>query len=613
MKKSPTAAQAKHGASREPELSLERSRPWFGGALREQLAILLFFVAATLVLAWPIPFTLGEASGARGDYFNNLWNAWWLRESLAEGRSPYWTDFLYYPDGISLRRHTLSPTNAVPAAILARFVDADAAFNLLLLAHFALAGWALALLAREVTGSRAGALLGGLVFTFSPFHVFYLCQINVFALGFVPLALFFLLRVYRAGGRVNTALFVASLALLTGSHEYYVVYVYLLIGLLLLVGKPWMPEVPFREAAKRTLVAALLGAVAAALVDLPLLVATLGAESGAEAETAAFLAEKRRFNDLLGFRWIGGPEEAIVGWPTMLGYSTLFVCVLGFRGLRRQAFWLLAGALFLVLSFGAELEVAGSPTGITLPFGWLESLPLFSLLRKADRGFVMVELAVALCFAAAWPAIGELWRRRRARAFAWAACALVPLLELFPAPFLRFEHEPPAWMQTLAADASVTAVLDLPTTLQPQQNARYLLDQTVHGKKIALGYTTAFAATPEHEERTRFLAGLYADFVRQQTRSLVRFAEKQGFDLVVHRKSEVVSRPPDETVDGRILWKPFVFLRRGLVGVRQRGPDVERPYTPDEIDALRALFTQAFGEPLHEDAEILVYRVPEAD
>ena len=95
-----------------------------------------------------------------------------VRHSIVEGHSPYWTDYLYYPDGISLRRHTLSPVNSIVVAALGPALGSHAAFSVLLLAHFALSGWVFSLLARAVTGSVAGGVLGGLLFSFSPFHAF---------------------------------------------------------------------------------------------------------------------------------------------------------------------------------------------------------------------------------------------------------------------------------------------------------------------------------------------------------------------------------------------------------------------------------------------------------
>ena len=196
-----TAAQgeaAASGTSLRDLLGLPGRRGWRG-----ELWILAFFALATVALTWPIAVDLSTGTGIRGDYYNNLWNSWWVRHSIAEGHSPYWTDYLYFPEGISLRRHTLSLLNSLSGAFLGAFLDQDAAFNLILLAHFALSGWAFSLFARYVTGSTAGGVLGGLVYSFCPFHYYYLCQINVFTFEFIPLALLFFVKYYREGGRGN--------------------------------------------------------------------------------------------------------------------------------------------------------------------------------------------------------------------------------------------------------------------------------------------------------------------------------------------------------------------------------------------------------------------------
>ncbi|NOT30601.1 MAG: hypothetical protein HOP15_09170, partial [Planctomycetes bacterium] len=190
---------------------------------RGELVLLAFFALAAVVLTWPMIVTLGQATGTRGDYLNNLWNAWWVKHALVEGHSPFWTDWLYYPDGISLQRHTLSPLNALSLAALTSFLDSHQAFSLLVLAHFALSGWCGSLLARYVSGSTAGGVLGGLLYSFCPFHYFYLCQINVFSFEFMPLALLFFLRHAGEGGGRNLAGVVLSLAGMAATIEYYVV------------------------------------------------------------------------------------------------------------------------------------------------------------------------------------------------------------------------------------------------------------------------------------------------------------------------------------------------------------------------------------------------------
>jgi hypothetical protein len=140
---------------------------------RGELWILGGILLLTCVLTWPMVATLGQATGTRGDYFNNLWNAWWVKHSLVEGHSPYWTDYLYFPEGISLRRHTLSLLNSVTLALFTTAVDEHQAFNLLLLLHFAPRP-GVSPFARS-QWCTAGGLLGGWS-TASPVPLFYLAD-----------------------------------------------------------------------------------------------------------------------------------------------------------------------------------------------------------------------------------------------------------------------------------------------------------------------------------------------------------------------------------------------------------------------------------------------------
>src|SRR5688572_27920325 len=195
----PAATREADGGHRL-RLGFARLPGWRGECL-----LLAGLVLLACALTWPLVATLDQASGQRGDYFNNLWNAWWVKHSLSEWDSPYWTDYLYFPEGISLRRHTLSPLNSLTLALFTTVMGQHQAFNVLLLLHLALSAWCFSLLARYVTGCTAGGILAGIVYSFCPFHYFYRCQVNVFSFEFLPLALLFFLRHQREGGARNLA------------------------------------------------------------------------------------------------------------------------------------------------------------------------------------------------------------------------------------------------------------------------------------------------------------------------------------------------------------------------------------------------------------------------
>jgi hypothetical protein len=603
---------------------------------RREARLLVFFFLAACVFSWPLAIRPGELSGLRGDYFNNLWNAWWVGDSITEGHSPYWTDQLYFPDGISLRRHTLSPLNSLFLAGVGALTGQHAAFALLVLLHVALSGWCFSLLAREVTGHRAGSVLGGLLYTFAPFHFFYLCQINVFSFEFLPLGLLFFLRCLRRGGVGNGVGLCLSLAGMATSAEYYVVYAYLTFGLLVLLGRWLWPEVPRTLAWRRALVFGGLGVLSVVIAAFPLLYATLGPERGASTETAAFSAEKFRTNDLLGFYWIGPKEECYVSWPTMLGYSTLALIVAGAAGLRRLWPWLLVGAFFFLLSLGNELQIGAEPTGVPMPYALFEHVPVLSMLRKSDRAFMMVQLIAGLALAGAFAWLSDRMRQGLPRSAAFGLAALVPLLEIAPLGLGRFEYPTSPYLETLAADPEVRSVMELPMARTHVANARFVYFQTLHHKKSTLGYTTALAVTPLHDQRVQDLMNWYWRFVFGRSRELVRHAQAFGVDRILHYKTLPLSRERDERVDLKVIWKPFALLRGPLLFVRQVGEFTERSLdrnfsavvgeaVPELLgqvhheqagepflDVVRLELQRACGPALYEDDLLMVFDVPEA-
>ncbi len=588
------------------------------GTVRRELLVLVFFLLATAALTWPIPASLESSSGLRGDYFNNLWNFWWVKHCVSELESPFSTDFLYYPIGISLKRHTLSPLNAAAGAGLSSFLDLHTAYNLVLLLTFALSGWTFSLFAREATGSLAGGILGGLYYTFNPYHYSYLCQINVFTLEFLPLALLFLVRCYRRGRAGDFLGAVLSIGAIAATHEYYVIYAFLVGGLILLGGRLLDRAVPWKTGASRVALALVAAAVVVALVSLPLLIGTFGPE-GAEEGLGEFSRDTRRANDLLGYNWIGGPEIATISWPTMLGFVPLLALLLSCRRwLRRQTFWVLVGAFFFVLSLGETLVVAGTDTGVFLPYALFAKLPGLAMLRKPDRCFVIVQLVAALCLAESWAGLAGRLRSTRTRALVWTALAGLVMLELTAVPFQRFDYEPPAYLHELAQQKDVDTIVELPPMDIDVMNARYLLYQTVHGKKQPLGYCTALATSKRHNDQMVQVINGYLEWLEPvaTNRSLPRWISANRFDLVLHYKTMPEQRDPDPRYHQRVLWQPFFFLRRGLVGMRQAGQYREMNLddkNPSWLPSIRGLLIQEYGRPLHEDDEVMVFRVEKRD
>src|SRR5439155_23376165 len=109
--------------------------------------------------------------------------------------------------------------------------NAVLAYNVLLLACFPLNGIAAYALVRELTGSNAGACVGGLAFAFAPFvgeHVTHIQMLMAFGM---PLALFGLHRYVKNGLPADLAWFALGWLSVMLSNAYTLVFFPILIAL----------------------------------------------------------------------------------------------------------------------------------------------------------------------------------------------------------------------------------------------------------------------------------------------------------------------------------------------------------------------------------------------
>ncbi len=566
----------------------------------------VFLAVVTTLLTWPLAMSPGLAAGMREDYFLSLWNFWWVREALLDGSlSLYVSDAIHHPLGVSLDRHLLNPVSAIPGALLSTFLSFDATYKILLWIHFWLSAWTFTAFARAITASPGGALLAGLFWSFSPFHFFALSMLNVATMEFLPLAGWFMVRCYRHGGAANAAGLAASAALLAGSSPYFLVYAGLLGAALWAGGPLWAPEIEARRGLMRLGAAAVAAGAAVAAVGWRLLLADSGADDPtAMEETLRQLSQ--RANDLLGFLWVVPPERVIVSWPTLFGYSSLALIALGVNRRRDRLFWLGLAVGFGVLSLGGELRVGDRGTGIPLPYRLFSELPVLWQLRKPDRMVVLALLAAGVLLAFGWRELAHRLGTPERRRTAWAAAAAVMCVERLAAPVPMFDPSVSPRIAEIAELESVEVVAHLPPYGGGPAAGRTIHYQTIHGRKVTEGYVVNLALGPEHRDATRDWRQAYARLLQGDALALVDHARSRGVDLLVLHKTVPVVRKP-EPVHERVVWAPFVFVHRTLVGLRQRGPVAERRLTDERIDHQRAALAEHLGPPVLEDASLMAF------
>ena len=117
-------------------------------------AVLLAYLLLTLVMTWPLALQFTTAiPGDSFDGWQNYWNLWWVKLALVErNQSPYTTDLLYYPTGVGLYFHTLNPFNGLVTLPVQLVAGLIAAYNMVVLISWVLAGYGTYLLTLWVIG-----------------------------------------------------------------------------------------------------------------------------------------------------------------------------------------------------------------------------------------------------------------------------------------------------------------------------------------------------------------------------------------------------------------------------------------------------------------------------
>lgn len=243
-------------------------------------------------------------------------------------------------------------------------------------------------------------------------------------------------------------------------------------------------------------------------------------------------------------------------------------------GFRPHAGWVWLTAGFAALSLGPFLHIAGVNTHIPMPWALLRYVPIVGAARSPARFAVIAALGLAVLFAAALVALRERYPQRRN----WPAAVigLVLVFELLPAPRTLYSAEIPSIYHTIAADPRPVRIVELPFGVRDgvssagNFSARYLYNQTVHGKRLAGGYLSRIsrqqlqnvraqptldalltlsegrALSPEHAERIRARAPRFLS------------SAKVGYVVIDH------SRSPRVLTDFVLAW--------GLVEIGRSGP-----------------------------------------
>jgi hypothetical protein len=472
--------------------------------------VFAFYLAFSLLTTLPLAlhFTT-QVPGHGSDSYQYLWNLWLVQHSVSEGHSPLQTNLAFWPDGVQLYIGMTAPLEALVVAPVLFLAGAIPAFNVLAIVKPALDAFAAFVLALHLWGDRLAALWAGLAFGFCTYVAARgTIHPSLVDVAFIAFAVLWLLKAVETGAR-RYFLFFAAAVFVNVVMLHYALYVAMFAGLFLVwqTLRLWrareMVLTLWRRAA---------WAGAAALVASAPLVAMVvgqspraaGSPKLARAYGADLLAYFAPSPHHPGYGFLFGSlyrrivqfdnlPEALV-FP---GYAVLVLAALAHVLYRPPAppsprwldvgprFWTFVALVFVILSLGLELRVAGHFTGVPLPYAIFNRLPFWSSQNAPSRWSIVAQLALSMLGAAS---IAGLRARAegRLRAIALPLAFLILVAESWWAPYeVGDATSPSPFYASMAGDGGTYSVVDVP---YGAVRDRSVLAQMTHGKPTVGGY-----------------------------------------------------------------------------------------------------------------------------
>ncbi len=500
------------------------------------------YLGLTLVFSWPLALHLSDAAirVRSGDVWQNLWNIWWVPHALFELHSnPFHTSLIYYPDSPTLYLHALYPLAGLISAPFQWLFGLVTTFNLLVILMISLSGFCAYLLGRYLELSQGAALLVGTIFAYSPIISSQLDQGQLEQISplWLPLFMIFFLKALRTPNFGRTFWLNCAGAglcfLLTALTTWYYALNLVLFSAFVAV---WVTIRALSISPGRLVwTFGRLGGIAllCALFTAPLLYPTLKEASSSTYALARNSSVLYNSADIVHFFRPGNSAlwftqvEPEYEFQWFLGFIPLALALFAaFTDWRRARLWLALTLFFVVLALGPVLKLGlENYTSIEwLPTGWLQKLPLGSIVRVPIRFVTLAMLCLGIAAAFGLDALtgkinnrftiaptetselGEVGANRirplplrqvkgayaiRPYQFKRLLPVLLPalaiglvFLEFYPGPRTLVEFKPPNFLEQIK-QGPPGAVLEMPL-LKIQPLAMY--EQTRHGKPIVGGY-----------------------------------------------------------------------------------------------------------------------------
>jgi hypothetical protein len=453
---------------------------------RLELASLVLFAILAVLHTWPLATSPGTLS--RNDNADTVLNEWtlaWVSHALVTSPLHLFDGNIYYPEKrtVAFSEHML-PQSLLVAPVLWLGGSPVLAYNLALLAGFALTGWAFSHLVWRWTGSWPAGLIAGSLAAFNSHSFTRFGHLQAQHIEFLPLALMALDRLLREPAARQAVSLACWMALQSLTSGYYLAFTAISMVAAALAR-------PIECLERRRLVALGGAAVAASLVLLPFVWPYI--EVSREHGFVRSLADTQRYSAALKdyaittarlhWTWVQFVYPGAALFPGVLGIllaGTSIATGTAFKD-RRARMWTAVAVVTFCLSFGVKFPLYAAVYHL---------LPPLHAVRNVSRFGQVTLLALAVLggFGAAWW-LGKL-QTRLARGAVAVLLLVVVQAEAWHAP-VRYSTFTgiPRINRTLAGQHGAAVYLPYYGRLGQPRHAPYMLASTAHWLPILNGFS----------------------------------------------------------------------------------------------------------------------------
>jgi hypothetical protein len=454
------------------------------------LAQLALFLGLAVLHTWPLATAPGRLSRLdNADTALNTWTVAWVSHQAVTDPAHLFDAPIFHPasHALAFSEHMVVPS-LMGAPLIWLDVSPIAVYNLLVIAGFALSGWAMSMVVTRWTGSMSAGVIAGALFAFNAHLLTRLPHLQALHVEFLPLTLLALDVVLAGGGWWSAVALAASFALQALCSNYTLVFLaFALIAAVAVRPDAWIERA--RVVVPKLAVAGVLAAVVVAPFLWPYY------RMSQEQAFARPLDEVALYSaGMLDYLTTGGRLHH-VWWSYRVfdGHTALFpgvtaVCLAAIAIVGGTA-WR-DGRARMALAFGV-MGVAFS-FGPALPgYTWLyDHAPLVRAIRGAARWGFLGLTAIAILAGFGVQRLEQRWTGKRWWPAVATALLVLVTIEALRAPmgFVTAPTIPHVYARLRDEPNVVLAEFPIYGNAV-QKNAEYLVNAAVHFQPLVNGYS----------------------------------------------------------------------------------------------------------------------------